>query len=259
MSQMTTSATLSSARLPPLPVGEQVYRVVRAAIVSLTMLPNERISENTLVAQIGVSRTPIREALQRLEREGLVVIQPQRGTYVAPLDMQAIRSAYFARLALECAVAREAATRRNQADISALQAEIEAQEAVRGGTYTESSGFDGLNHRFHALLRDIADLSGLHSLIDNAMVQLVRVRVAHLAYADPYPLAPLVDQHKAIVAAITDGDPAAADLAMRGNIEPVLPRLELLQRKRPDFFHQPRDPSRPLWAVKAPEASDTGQ
>ena len=220
---------------------------MREAIVSLTMLPNERISENTLVRQIGVSRTPIREALQRLEREGLVVIRPQRGTYVAPLDMQAIRSAYFARVSLECAVAGEAARRRTPTDVAELEAEIISQRAITDPTYNIDSRFSDLNRRFHHKLVQIADLEGLHHLIDTAMVQLARVRVAHLAFADPYPLAPLVEEHVSIVAAIAAGDPQAAELAMRDNIQPVLPRLELLKRRRPDFFNQVRDPSSPIW------------
>jgi DNA-binding GntR family transcriptional regulator len=177
------------------------------------------------------------------------MIRPQRGTYVAPLDTQAIRSAYFARLSLECAVAGEAARRRTPRDVAALEAELAAQRAITGSAYTNNSGFFELNQRFHNRLVEIADLSGLHHMIDSATMQLARVRVAHLAYADPYPLAPLVDQHEAIVMAVAAGDPAAAEIAMKNNIEPVLPRLDLLRRKRPDFFEQPRNPSRPLWAI----------
>jgi DNA-binding GntR family transcriptional regulator len=242
------SAAAQSFRNPPLPVGEQVYRVVREAIASLTMLPNEPITENTLAKQIGVSRTPIREALQRLEREGLVVIRPQRGTFVAPLDINAIRSAYFARLSLECAVAGEAARMRTAADIADLEAEVAAQRAITESLYTDTSGFFALNQRFHNRLVEVAELSGLLHLIDSASVLLGRVRVAHLAYADPYRLEPLIDQHEAIVAAVAAGDPPAAEAAMRANIQPLLPRLTLLREHRPDFFEQPRDPSRPLWA-----------
>ncbi|HOO04523.1 MAG TPA: GntR family transcriptional regulator, partial [Methanomassiliicoccales archaeon] len=63
-------------------------------------MPQTAISENSLAERIGVSRTPIREALQRLEADGLVRVFRQRSSYVAPLDDQAIRSAYFVRLSL---------------------------------------------------------------------------------------------------------------------------------------------------------------
>lgn len=244
------NAAVHDFRDYPLPVAEQVYRVVRQAIASLDMLPNERIGENALANQIGVSRTPVREALQRLEREGLVVIQPQRGTFVAPLETNAIRSAYFARLSLECAVAGEAARKRTAADVASLEAEIAAQRAIPDDLYRYNSAFFELNQRFHNLLIEIAELGGLRNLIASASVLLGRVRMAHLAYADPYPIEPLIMQHEAIVAAIAAGDAAAAEAAMRDNIEPLLPRLTLLREHRPDFFEQQRDPSRPRWVAR---------
>ncbi len=233
----------SASREPSLPIAEQVYRMLREDIVALRMLPNERIGENMLVQQFGVSRTPIREALQRLEREGLVVIQPQRGSFVSPLDMQAIRSAYVARRALECAVCEEAARRHTPQDIEQLERSIADQRRIVAAGDRDS--YFEWNWRFHSNLMVVADLVGLSYVIDNAKVHLDRVRSAHLTYAGPYPLEPLVEEHSIIVRAVASGNPATAEQAMRAHIEPLLPRLSILMKERPDFFEQPH---RPGWA-----------
>ena len=252
---------MSTHRAPALAVGEQVYRLIHSAIVDLTLMPAQRISELTLVKEMGVSRTPIREAIQRLEREGLVMVFPQRGTFVAPLDRQAIRAAYFTRLALERTVAGEAALRRSGDDLDRLRQALVEQRAVAEAEvfYTvdaRQSRFFSLNEDFHRVLMEIADLAGVQTVVDNAKVHLERVRVAHLAYADPYPIAPLVEEHAAVVAALEAGDPAAADVAMRAHIDRVLPRLDLLMKKRPDFFELPRELGMPLGFARKPDPND---
>ena len=92
----------------------------------------------------------------------------------------------------------------------------------------------------------IADLEGVWGVVENAKVHLDRVRIAHMSFADPYPLAPLVAQHREIVAAIASGSSGRAESAMHDHIMPLLPRLDLLQGKRPDLFELPGDLNQPL-------------
>ncbi len=242
-------------------VGEQVYRLIHSAIVDLTLAPAQRISEHMLVKEMNVSRTPIREAIQRLERDGLVLVFPQRGTFVAPLDRQAIRSAYVTRIALERAVAAEAASRRSTEDIARLrQAIADQREVAKSEVYypvdARSGRFFALNEGFHRDLMEIADLAGLGPVVGSAKVHLERVRVAHLAYEDPYPIGPLVEEHTAIVEAVASGDPAAADEAMREHIARVLPRLDLLMTHRPDLFELPRELGNPVGFARQPQTTD---
>ena len=225
------------------PAGDQVYAFLHRAIVALEWLPGQKISENALAAEMSVSRTPVREALQRLEREGLVFILPQRGTFVAPLNQQAIRSAYFTRLALEKVVATEAARLRTERDIARLQGAIGEQEAVLNSS--EREDFFNLNTDFHRQLIEISDLVGIGPALDGARNHLNRVRLAHLDYAGPYPLPPIIEEHRRIVAAIAAGDVATAESEMHLHIEKVLPRYDLLISKRPEFFELPGEITRP--------------
>ena len=89
-------------------LSEQVYQVVRGMIVSGRMRPGEAVIEATLAARLGVSRTPVREALKRISDEGLVDVFAQNGTFIAPISRKALEEAYVIRTALEAesAVAR---------------------------------------------------------------------------------------------------------------------------------------------------------
>jgi DNA-binding GntR family transcriptional regulator len=245
MDNIKSSSTLGEA-----PAGEQVYALLHKAIVGLEMLPGQKISENALSAQMSVSRTPIREALQRLERQGLIFVLPQRGTFVAPLNLQAIRSAYFTRLALEKVVATEACRLRSERDLARLKGAIAEQEAVLASSQRED--FFDLNAAFHRQLVEISDLTGMESVLESARNHLNRVRLAHLDYAGPYPLAPIIDEHKAIVAAIAAQDAAAAETEMHRHIEKVLPRYDLLLAKRPEFFELPGEISGPPGKRRSP-------
>lgn len=230
----------------PTPTSDRVYGILLDAIVEGTLLPAQRIGENDLAKQIAVSRTPIREALQRLERDGFVVIFPQRGTFVAPLDIQAIRSAYVIRLALEAEIVGEAARLRTAADVENLRHDIAEQAATLAENEAAVGRFFELNTVFHRRLAAIADLTGVLPTLDAAKRHLDRVRAAHLQFADPYPLTPLVSEHTAIVDAVAAGDVARAQAEMRHHIGMVLPRLDLLRTRRPQFFKLPIDVAQPL-------------
>src|ERR671936_1621606 len=111
---MATSAShvISLAeRRTGVPARTQVYAALRDAIVRAELEPGRRLSENELASWLGVSRTPIREALVRLRDERLVEIVPQLGTFVSRISPQAVADAQFVREALECAAVRAAAAR----------------------------------------------------------------------------------------------------------------------------------------------------
>src|SRR5215218_4148169 len=98
-------------RVNGLSTGDQVYAALRAAIVNAELEPGRRLSENQLADLIGVSRTPVRDALARLRDERLVAIVPQLGTFVTYIDRDAVADAHFVREALEVGAIRIAAER----------------------------------------------------------------------------------------------------------------------------------------------------
>src|SRR4029077_20767075 len=98
-----------------------VYAAIRDAIVRAEIEPGARLSENELADQLGVSRTPIREALGRLRDDRLVDVVPQLGTFVSRISTQAVSDAQFIREALECAAVRPAAEQAGDDAIAALE------------------------------------------------------------------------------------------------------------------------------------------
>ena len=119
----------------------QAYAALREAIVRAELAPGRQLSENELASRLGVSRTPIREALVRLRDERLVEIVPQLGTFVTRISGQAVGDAQFIREALECACVRRAAELATEDDVAALEDNLRAQAAgaARRPTSTRST------------------------------------------------------------------------------------------------------------------------
>src|SRR3954462_4558175 len=144
----------------PIPLGartltrarDQVYDRLRAAIIAAELEPGRQLSENELAARLGVSRTPVREALVRLRDERLVQIVPQLGTFVTRISTSAVADAQFIREALECACVRRAAELASEDDVATLEDNLRAQERAR-----DSDDFDAfyvLDDAFHHALCD---------------------------------------------------------------------------------------------------------
>ena len=234
---MTSSALALVRQEDAGSAAERAYRLVRRAILDLTFPPGSTLSEAALVDQIGVSRTPVRQALQRLEHEQLVKVFPQRGTIVAPLDMAGFREALFTRVALEAAVAAEAARRVTTADCQELDRQVrEQQRVVDEG---DDEGFFRLNEIFHRRVMALAGVPNVWAVVESVKVHLDRFRAGHLALTEPYPLDPVVNEHAVLVEALARGDSASAAALMREHVEKIVPRAQLLSDRRPEFFSWP--------------------
>src|ERR1700751_1292311 len=105
----------------------EAYDALRASIISLQRAPGQRLSEAELAKELGVSRTPVREAIIQLRTDGLVEVTPQAGTFVSKISLRNVREAQFAREALECAAIREAAPRIDAAAVDELRQNIASQ------------------------------------------------------------------------------------------------------------------------------------
>jgi DNA-binding GntR family transcriptional regulator len=216
------------------PARVQVYAALRGAIVRGELEPGRQLSENTLAADLGVSRTPIREALGRLRDDRLVEIVPQLGTFVSPISPQAVRDAQFIREALECAAVRRAAELAGEDDIAGLAESIEAQERARDAGDADS--FYVLDDAFHHSLCDLSGHFAVWAVSERAKSHLNRVRRLSLSLPDYLP--EMIDEHRAIVAAVAAHDPDLAERSLRHHLRMVLSELPRLREQKPDFFDE---------------------
>ncbi len=228
-------AALPSAVIDPAqPVGPQLYRALRRAIVEAELTPGTRLSEGEVAQRHAISRQPVREAFIRLKEEGLVEIRPQRGTFVSRINIDSILSAQFVREAVEVGVVRllTLATDKGWADRLADQIELQ-RDAVAAAA---PQRFFWLDEQFHMLLAELAGQSGSWALL--LPIKLPMDRLRNLS-ARKLPLEPLFLEHQEIVAAITSGDAARADLAIRRHVSRVLDKLPAFSSMLPDYFDRP--------------------
>jgi GntR family transcriptional regulator, rspAB operon transcriptional repressor len=213
---------------------DQVYAALREAIVSAELEPGRRLSENELAERLGVSRTPVREALARLRDERLVAIVPQLGTFVTLISDDAIADAAFVREALECSAIRLATARATAPQLEALQANLVAQErAERDG---DVDAFDVLDAALHRSLCELSGRDIAWSLSRRANGHLDRVR--RLSLPEPGYLAEMVTEHRAVVAAVADGDADRAEDTLRHHLRMVLSSLPQIRAAHPDYFEE---------------------
>jgi DNA-binding GntR family transcriptional regulator len=211
----------------------RVYANLRDAIVRADLAPGRQLSENELAASLGVSRTPVREALQRLRDDRLVDIVPQLGTFVSPISTRAVADAQFIREALECAAVRAAALRVTAEDLDALEQNLTAQDRARDAA--DFDGFYVLDDQFH---QAICDLSGRNvwNITQRAKGHLNRIR--RLSLPIPSYLAEMIAEHREIVGRMADHDPDGAEAALRHHLQMVLREVPRIREQHPDFFDE---------------------
>lgn len=215
-----------------LPITGQVYAQLKRAILTLQFQPGEALSEKELSVKLGVSRTPVREALIKLSEEGLVDILPQRGSFVAPIRVAEVTEAQFIREALEVAVVRRAAEQCTDGLARRLDANLHRQrDAI---VSQEQETFLRLDEEFHYTLSDGVMLPRAWKVIQNVKGQLDRVRF--LSLPEPGHLEVLQAQHAAIVATVKAHDPNLAAEHMRTHLQEVFHSVRLLMREHPALF-----------------------
>jgi DNA-binding GntR family transcriptional regulator len=204
-----------------LQIKEVVYRRLVRAIVELQLRPGQQLRERQLAEQMEVSKTPIREVLVRLEKEGLVTVTPYRGAIVRGYTNTDIREIYELRELLEGFCARRAAMQISEADEAELRANVRrSRELLGAGNLDElPTLFDDFDR---ILYRQTADHRIGKMLAD---LDLHLERLGNLTVDVPGRLDTSVQQHEAIVHAIVMRDPAAAEAVCRDHVRSVFADL----------------------------------
>ena len=201
--------------IKPEPLAEIVFGIVRDAIVRKDLPPGSRISEARLATQLNVSKTPVREAILRLEGIGLVVSDGNRGTRVVTPSAENIQHAFEVRMALEAFAARRAAQPDAPTDHTLLR--NLAEQSLRCAEDGDGAGFREQDSRLHAAIARATDNELLTRLADNAytLVWALRQRdTPSIGYQ-----VGCAQQHLRIVEAISAHDVTRAEAEMTSHID----------------------------------------
>lgn len=213
------------------PLREVVCETLREAIRKGVLQPGERLMEIQLAEELGVSRTPVREAIRKLELEGYVVMMPRRGTYVASLSIRDINEVFEIRTSLDSLASGLAAER-----ITAEELERLERLLVSIGEYIDQNDMEKIvetDTEFHDLLYQASRNARLVGIIFNLRDQLTRFRTISMGY--PGRLQETLEEHRRLVEAIAQGDVELAQRAAEKHMErsehTLLVSMEEMQKR----------------------------
>lgn len=218
-----------------LPVAGQIEKAIRQAVFRLDLKPGQALHENDLAAAFGVSRTPVREALQTLHRDGLVERKPSRGTFVSHIDRKTIQDAQFARECLETGIVR----RLCQSGLSSearlhIEAILEQQnDAI---ARADVAAFHEHDDSFHSALAKETGHEHIAELLGRERAPLDRLRL--VGFQQPDALSHYLNDHRAILKAILQRDADSAVAAVEKHLRAVLNTLTSLELSDAALFEQ---------------------
>ncbi|WP_310732278.1 GntR family transcriptional regulator [Ideonella sp. A 288] len=205
---------VAAATAGPVTLADQAYAAVKQMIFDFALMPGDRFSESELAQRVSVSRTPLRQALQRLEREGFLAVMPKIGWQVAPLDFDTFDELYDLRILIECHAAQQLATAEPRTPLRALADVwlVPAAERVTDGT-----AVGALDEQFHAQLV-LAGGNREMSRVHREITERIRI-IRRLDFTKPARVEATYDEHARIVRAIARRRADEAARLLRAHIE----------------------------------------
>lgn len=238
MSAGSFSATLMKAAdeqsglAPQGPAATRVYSVLRARIISLELEPDTTLVRNDIAEAFGVSQSPVREAIQRLEQEGLVISYPQSRTVISKIDVAHARETQFLRVGCELEVAQTLARAGNPALLAPSSRLLRMQ--IMAGDDRDIGEFNTLDRLFHLSLFEAAGVRALWHLISGRSGHIDRLRRLNLP--DPGKVAEVIRHHEDILAAIGSGDRDAVESTVRTHLSGTLAAVQKIMEQHPRYF-----------------------
>ncbi|MFB9568281.1 GntR family transcriptional regulator [Saccharopolyspora hordei] len=193
---------------------ELAYAHLKDAVLSDPAMQGQFVNEQALADEIGVSRTPIREALLLLAAEELVQLVPKRGAYVAPVGGREIRELFEVRAVVERYAARRA-IELDAVPVAEMRTELDGQRALTADD--EARAFIDHDHRFHAALVRAVGNDLLTKTYDGLRARQVRAGIVAL-YSSGDRRKAVLAEHEAILGALVAGDAAAAEEAITAHL-----------------------------------------
>ena len=227
----------AEARLKPLSaysgsLAQRVYGSLKEAILTLAYGPGDILRKPEICTALGVSRSPVAEAVARLQTDHLVTVVPQAGTYVARLSMQEVREGAFLRQALELAAVERVAEVITEDQLVELRRNLRVQAAHIADH--DFAGFYQTDAQMHELILSFTGFKRLSTLAESSWVHVNRAR--RLILPSPGRVEQTLIEHQAILAALEAHDPAAAREATRLHLGQLIASLEPIAAAQPNLF-----------------------
>ena len=210
---------------------EYALRTIKDNIIRLELAPGSFISENELAAEMGLSRTPVREALIDLAKVKIIEIAPQKRSVVAYIDYDMVEEARFMRNTLECAVVELACQNALVSEILQLEDNVKLQRFhLEQGNY---GGIMELDNQFHEMLFAIAQKSQVYAMIQHISIHFDRVRSMALSSVKDLKI---VEDHAQIVEALMARDAVKAKAVMEKHLNRYKFDEEAIRETYPEYF-----------------------
>lgn len=211
----------------------QMYNDLRRRIIDLELKPSSVLSRVKLAEYYNVSQSPLREALQILERDGLITVHPQSKTLVSLINVQQVYETQFLRVALEIEVCSRLAQQDSSELVKRANILIRMQEAcVEDSSQTDL--FYTMDKAFHTCLFEAVGMESLNKLLIGKLGHLARCQRLELPKTGR--MQDVIQAHKDILAAIESGDSSKAGAAARKHLTGTISRIANLQREYPEYF-----------------------
>lgn len=219
-------------RYPTETAGEYAFRIIKEDIITLKLKPDTMISEKILSNELGISRTPVREALNNLSQTGIIEIIPQTGIYITKIDYNLVEEARFLRLQLELGVVKKLCNVDGHIDYTELEQNLKLQEFYMMND--DRDNFFALDNKFHELLFEYANKPQSHQIMKNMQIHFDRVRRLNLETVDD-PVE-LLNDHKNIVTALINKDTKKSRELIRLHLSRYEIDRKFLENKYNDYF-----------------------
>lgn len=193
---------------------EQIYQKLKTAIINQVLQPGEQIHERMLAESLGISRTPLREALHRLESEGWIVTEAWKGTYVSPITEQDIKDIFQLREMLEIKVIELIVQQITSEQLRKLdefhQMQIRLDDKCKVGEFIE------IDRKFHMYLAELTGNKRLVQILDNLSDMIRRLGVASIHTNERYR--EILQEHTNIINSLKTNDPIKAKEGMLDHV-----------------------------------------
>ena len=218
-------------KLPKESARDYALRVLKGNIISLELQPGTSISENELASVIGISRTPVREAIIELAKAYLIEIYPQRGSFVSLIDPKMVEEARFLRRVMDTAVIEEVCETCDEEGLKLLEENVELQEYYLSRGMTDKL-FD-LDNKFHRDIYVVAKKDIIYDIHSTLMIHFDRVRNLSVVTVKNYGI---VGEHRAMIEAIKAGDKEEASRLVAEHLNHYHVDEKEIKSRRPEFF-----------------------